>query len=50
MDADQEKIPTNVGKKTPHESDPTKMDRNAPAGSENSLGAEHQRWSSLKRR
>ena len=29
-----------VGKDTPRESDPTKIDRNAPAGSDNSLGAE----------
>ena len=27
-------------KKTPPESDPTKIDRNAPAGSESSLGVE----------
>lgn len=27
-------------KKTPPESDPTKIDRNAPAGSERSLGAD----------
>jgi hypothetical protein len=31
---------TNLSKKTPPESDPTKIDRNAPAGAENSLGAE----------
>jgi len=31
---------TNPKKETPPESDPTKMDRNAPAGSETSLGAE----------
>jgi hypothetical protein len=34
------KTQTNVSKKTLPESDPTKIDRNAPAGSENSLGAE----------
>lgn len=31
---------TNPKKKTPPESDPTEIDRNAPAGGENSLGAE----------
>jgi hypothetical protein len=31
---------TNLKKNTPPESDPTKIDRNAPAGSESSLGAE----------
>jgi hypothetical protein len=36
----EDKVVSNVGKRTPPESDPTKMDRNAPAGSENSLGAE----------
>jgi len=36
MAATQETNP----KKTPPESDPTKIDRNAPAGSESSLGAE----------
>jgi hypothetical protein len=40
MDATQEKTQTNVSKKTPSEFDPTKIDRNAPAGSENSLAAE----------
>lgn len=40
MDATQEKAQANVSKKTPPESDPTKIDRNAPAGTENSLGAE----------
>jgi hypothetical protein len=35
--ATQEKTPK---KDTPPESDPTKIDRNAPAGSPNSLGAE----------
>jgi hypothetical protein len=38
MDAPQGKKPPK--KDTPPESDPTKIDRNAPAGSENSLGAE----------
>ena len=40
MDANQEKANRNIGKKTPPESDPSKIDRNAPAGTENSLGAE----------
>jgi hypothetical protein len=40
MDATQEKQQTIISKKAPPESDPTKIDRNAPAGSENSLGAE----------
>jgi hypothetical protein len=40
MAATQEKAPTNISKKTPPESDPTKIDRAAPAGSENSLGEE----------
>jgi hypothetical protein len=40
MDAIQEKEQANVSKKTPPESDPTKINRNAPAGAENSLGAE----------
>jgi len=40
MAAAQEPITKYVGKDTPLESDPTKIDRNAPAGSENSLGAE----------
>jgi hypothetical protein len=31
---------TNPKKNTPPESDPTKIDRNAPAGGENSLGEE----------
>jgi hypothetical protein len=31
---------TNPKKTTPPESDPAKVDRNAPAGSESSLGAE----------
>jgi hypothetical protein len=37
MDATKETTPK---KETPPESDPTKTDRNAPAGSPNSLGAE----------
>jgi hypothetical protein len=37
MDATKETTPT---KETPPESDPTKTDRNAPAGSPSSLGAE----------
>jgi hypothetical protein len=37
MAATQEMNPT---KKAPPEPDPTKIDRNAPAGSENSLGEE----------
>jgi hypothetical protein len=36
----QEKPATIVSKKTPSESDPTKIDRNAPAGTPSSLGAE----------
>ena len=40
MDATQEKAQANINKKTPPESDPTKIDRNAPAGTEHSLGAE----------
>jgi hypothetical protein len=36
----QDRDVSNVGKRTPPESDPTKIDRNAPAGSGNSLGAE----------
>ena len=40
MDANQENVTRNIGKKTPPESDPSKIDRNAPAGTENSLGAE----------
>jgi hypothetical protein len=39
MSATQETT-KNIGKDTPTESDPTKIDRNAPAGSPNSLGAE----------
>ena len=40
MDATQEKTTKSVGKETPPESDPTKMDRAAPACGENYLGAE----------
>jgi len=40
MAAAQEKT---TGKDLPPESNPTKIDRNAPAGSENSLGAENVR-------
>ncbi len=40
MGATQDRGVSNVGKRTPPESDPTKVDRNAPAGSEDSLGAE----------
>jgi hypothetical protein len=40
MAAPQDTAVSNVGKRTPPESDPTKLDRNVPAGSEDSLGAE----------
>jgi hypothetical protein len=40
MDTTQEKQPTVMSRKTPPESDPTKIDRNAPAGSSTSVGAE----------
>ncbi len=40
MAATQDRAVSNVGKRTPPESDPTKVDRNAPAGSDDSLGAE----------
>ena len=40
MATTQEETTRKIGKDTPPESDPTKIDRNAPAGSENSLGAE----------
>jgi hypothetical protein len=40
MTATQEETTRNTGKDTRPESDPTKINRNAPAGSENSLGAE----------
>lgn len=35
-----EKTPNGTGTPQPPESDPTKIDRNAPPGSKNSLGAE----------
>jgi hypothetical protein len=40
MAATEEQTPKNRVKHTPPESDPSKIDRNAPAGSETSLGAE----------
>ena len=40
MGANQDRAVSTVGKRTPPESDPTKVDRNAPAGSEDALGAE----------
>jgi hypothetical protein len=40
MATTQEETSTDTGKRTPPESDPTKIDRNAPAGSKNSLGTE----------
>jgi hypothetical protein len=40
MSTPQEETTRNIRKTTPPESDPTKIDRAAPAGSENSLGAE----------
>jgi hypothetical protein len=40
MSTTQEETTGNIRKDTPPESDPTKIDREAPAGSENSLGAE----------
>jgi hypothetical protein len=40
MATTQEETTRKIGKDTPPESDSTKIDRNAPAGSENSLGAE----------
>jgi hypothetical protein len=40
MIATQEETTMNTGRGTPPESDPTKIDRNAPAGSKNSLRAE----------
>ena len=43
MAATQDRVVSNIGKRTPPESDPTKMDRNAPVGSGNSLGAESAR-------
>jgi hypothetical protein len=40
MDLTQQKTPLVIGRNKPAESDPTKIDRNAPAGSPASLGAE----------
>jgi hypothetical protein len=40
MDIIQEKEPMAASKKTPPESNPNKIDRNAPAGTSTSLGAE----------
>jgi hypothetical protein len=40
MDRTAEKQPTVISPKTAPESDPTKIDRNAPAGTPSSLGAE----------
>jgi hypothetical protein len=40
MAATLEETTRNIRKDTPSESHPTKIDRNAPAGSESSLGAE----------
>jgi hypothetical protein len=40
MATTREETTGNTGKDAPSESDPTKIDRNAPAGSKNSLGAE----------
>ncbi len=40
MDKTQEKLPTVISRKTRPESDPTKIDRNAPAGTPTSLGAQ----------
>ena len=40
MDINQEKESTVASKKTPPKSDPNKIDRNAPAGTPTSLGAE----------
>jgi hypothetical protein len=40
MDTTQEKQPTVISRKTPLESDPTKINRNALAGTPTSLGAE----------
>jgi hypothetical protein len=39
MTATHEETTKNIRMGTPPESDPIKMDRNAPAGSKNSLGA-----------
>jgi hypothetical protein len=38
--ATQQETPENIRIVTPPESDPTKMDRDAPAGTKNSLGAQ----------
>jgi hypothetical protein len=43
MTATQEETARNISKDKPRESNPTKIDRNPPAGSENSLGAESAR-------
>jgi hypothetical protein len=40
MSTTQEETTRNIRKDTPPKSDPTKIDRAAPAGSENFLGAE----------
>ena len=40
MATTQEETTRKIGKDTPSESDSTKIDRNAPAGSKNCLGAE----------
>jgi hypothetical protein len=49
--ATEQEAPENIHKVTPPESDPTKIDRNAPAGTKNSLGvSERSRWSPLNRR
>ena len=40
MDTTQEKTTTVINRKMPPESDPTKIDRNAPAGTPTSVGAE----------
>jgi hypothetical protein len=40
METTQQETPENIRKDTPPESDPTKIDRNAPAGTKNSLGAQ----------
>jgi len=43
MPTTREETTRNIRKDKPPESNPTKIDRNAPAGSENSLGAESAR-------
>jgi hypothetical protein len=40
MDTTEEKTTTVINRKTPPESDPTKIDRNAHAGTPSSLGEE----------